>query len=216
MKTRLVFFTILFLLTWSACNQKQPSGNVDNPEIELPTGQPKVNETREPLPPPPLPPDGVVSISDYGFGAINKDTPFNENSLKEALPEFILKKESLETIRQTYEKYSAYKKNKKVLDIYPDSKNGNVGTVHLFTDEFEGPNGIRVGMTYRQAEGDAMNCFPGMEELSGYALCFNGGNTRVQYIFSHSFEGPDDQLPPPAVLSASGIVKRIIWYAGKN
>lgn len=165
---------------------------------------------------PPLPPEGVTTLSDYGLGPIKRGTRFNQDSISSLLGGYEVKSTTAEFERGKFRIFEAYKGGKKVFEFYPDSRGEKISSIHLFTDDFEGPDGTRVGMTYRAVKGDQMNCFPGMEEQSGFALCFKGGNTRVQYIFSHDFTGPDSELPPPAVLGSTGVLKQIIWYAERK
>lgn len=78
--------------------------------------------------------------------------------------------------------------------------------------------GHRVGDAFPdvvpQAEIEA-RCVAGAEEMSGMAICFEGGDSNLAVVFAGRWDGPDGELPPADVL-AGWKAHALMWAAPRS
>lgn len=74
-----------------------------------------------------------------------------------------------------------------------------------------GPNGERLGMTFRQIGVDRSACRVGTNAWAGMAVCRSRGASNVFLVFDNGgWNGPPNELAPAATL-AQGQLQRIVW-----
>lgn len=160
----------------------------------------------DPAPAPPeagaADPAGLVLGAD-GLGALGAETPFTAEAVRAALPGgFTVEAHDVETAAGRVPALWALRDGLLVLEV---TGGATVERVAAASDQVAGPDGARVGQTFAEAGGGALDCEPADEP--GRAVCAGGG---VAYVFAHGADG--DALPPADVL-AGALLDRIVWTA---
>jgi len=154
----------------------------------------------------------AIQMTTSGVGAIGAGTPYSQKSLGAALPGFDLG--TVKTISQGRLKHlqTAFKGGMQQLQFEPDGAGKLVSRIHLVGQEAAGPNGERIGMTFRETGIGRQRCQPGSNQWSRMALC-KSPDGSMTYIFApQGYDGPAEQLPPADILAGAHLV-RIIWNA---
>lgn len=152
----------------------------------------------------------VFSLTEMSAGPIAPGTAYSQNNLQELFPDF-----TFQTVRTMTEGdvvffIAGFKDGFQVFQAEPNTGNRTVARVHVVGPRAEGPNGERIGMTFAETNGGAMDCTPGAEEWSGMAIC-KRTESRVSFIYApEQYTGPDGQLPSRPELRNARIV-RMVW-----
>ena len=154
----------------------------------------------------------VIQMTTSGVGPVGAGTPYSQQSLAAALPGFEMG--TVKTISQGQLKHlqTAFKGGMQQLQFEPNASGRLVSRIHLVGQEAAGPNGERIGMTFREAGGIRQNCQPGSNQWSRMALCKSPDGSMTYVFAPQEYDGPENQLPPANVLAEAHLV-RIIWEA---
>ncbi len=152
----------------------------------------------------------VIQMTSSGIGPIGAGTPYSREGIGQALPGFELGNVTTMSEGEVRQFLAAFKGGMQQLQFEPGGPNGLIGRVHLVGQEAAGPNGERIGMTYAESGGRALDCTAGSGDWTGMAIC-KTSDQRLAYVYApEGYTGPDGQLPPRDVLVKSRLV-RIIW-----
>ncbi len=155
----------------------------------------------------------LMRISDAGVGPVNGSTAYSGKAIGAALPGF-----EIETVQATVNGkvtwlLAAFRDGLQVMRFVADGTRARVGEIQVLSDAVPGPDGERIGMTFRQTRGGRLNCVPGRAEWTGMAVCTAaGGRLRYVYVIP-GFQGPAGALPDRSAL-AEAVLTRIVWHAG--
>ena len=152
----------------------------------------------------------LMTITSTSAGSITPDTAYSKKAIEQALPGFTTDTINAAVENRTVWTIAAFSDGMQVAQIYK-GRGGKVGAVHGVTHHLAGPNGERIGMTFRQARLNAANCRVGRNLWRGMAICKAAGAPNVQLVFAvPKFTGPFDRLPPPELLDQATL-QRIVW-----
>lgn len=155
-------------------------------------------------------PNGPLVLTADGLGAIAASTPFHVDTVRALLPGFDVRPEQRSAEGMPHPVLVAYRGGTPAILITADTDGRRVRRVAVTSETVEGPAGRRVGQRF--AEAGALQCLPGEEELSGNALCTDPAVPGVLYVFAHSWNGPDGELPPTDSL-ATAPMSQMVWVA---
>ncbi len=148
-----------------------------------------------------------------GVGRVTEKTAFTRDAIAAALAGLEVRKASRRSEGMAVPMFRARRSGKTILEIFEGSA-GRVGRVVVTDPSVATRTGAKVGMSFSNAYGDdaPRGCAPGQEESSGKVLCDAPELPRVRLVFGGRWDGPDGELPPPAVL-ADWTVAAIVWTA---
>ncbi|MCC2113879.1 MAG: DUF1131 family protein [Hyphomicrobiales bacterium] len=155
----------------------------------------------------------LMRISDAGVGPVYGSTAYSGKAIGAALTGF-----EIETVQATVNGdvtwlLAAFRDGLQVMRFVADGRRSHVAEIQVLSDAVPGPNGERVGMTFRETRGGRLNCVPGRAEWTGMAVCSSaGGRLRYVYVIP-GFQGPAGSLPDRSAL-ADAVLTRIVWHAG--
>jgi heat shock protein HslJ len=91
---------------------------------------------------------------------------------------------------------------------------GRISQIEVVDAQIGNWMGPRIGDPYKALHHNLQlgACEPGMEHRSGTVLCRAAETTRVTYVFSGRWNGPDGQLPPKSALD-QWTMSEMIWNA---
>ncbi|MEJ8571350.1 DUF1131 family protein [Microbaculum marinum] len=103
-----------------------------------------------------------------------------------------------------------------VMMIIPERSGGGIKAVHGSGLAVAGPNGERLGMTFRQAGISRDSCSVGHGPWLGMAVCTARGAPNVRLVFDNGgWNGSPNELAPASSL-AEGELQRIVWIPTRS
>ena len=154
----------------------------------------------------------LMRITDAGVGPVDGSITYSQKALKAALPGFEIKTVQATVNGKVGWVLAAFGDGLQVMRFVADDKRRRVAEVQVLSDAIPGPDGARIGMSFRQTRGGAMKCVPGKAEWTGMAVCSRaGGRLRYVYTIPH-YEGPVGTLPDRSELTRA-VLTRIVWRA---
>ncbi len=152
----------------------------------------------------------VLTLDADGIGGLDGAVAFDTAAVRAALPwGFSVEFRSVETEAGLVPVLWALRDGQLVLEVYGDADE-TVGRIDAASEQVAGPSGLRVGRTFAEADGGAMDCTPGTGELSGRAVCRPDVGGPVRYVFASRFADPGHPLPPADSLG-NALLERLVW-----
>lgn len=152
----------------------------------------------------------AVRFTAASAGPVTAETAYSASSLGALMPQFQIKPIETANENNTTSALAAFSNGLQVMQFLRGS-NGRVGEVFGVSENIVGPNGERLGMTFRQARVSHGSCRMGGELWTDMAICPAPGTRNVFLVFAvPQYRGPLDKLPPPAELDGAEL-QRIVW-----
>lgn len=150
-------------------------------------------------------------ITDQQAGPITPGTAYSAAALRQLFPN-----ERVDVIATADEDgvvnaLTVFDDGLQVMMAIPASGGRTIKAVHGSGLAVAGPNGERLGMTFRQIGVDRSACRVGTNAWAGMAVCQSRGTRNVFLVFDNGgWNGPPNELAPASTL-AQGQLQRIVW-----
>jgi len=162
----------------------------------------------------------ILLITPQSVGLLNPDSDFNEKTLTQALPDYRLEKEIQITnaAKSEIQYFKFYKKNKLMLQVYPNKGKRKIARIHIFDKGALAPGQARLGAIYTDVfkNGEELvDCRAGVgEERTGKTLCSFKNMSSIQYVFEPKMDKAGLISPIEALNQA--ILVELVWMADRN
>lgn len=159
----------------------------------------------------------ALTLTPTGLHGITKTTPFEIAKIQALFPHTEVQLAKAMTEGMEYKIMVVAKNNEPLFTLLPTAeKKTPEHVLCLATDSSHIINslGVKVGDSYQTVyQGKkAPNCIPGIEEMSGQAICSAKGADNIYYVFYGKWDGVDGTVPPADIIN-QWKVKDIIWLA---
>lgn len=155
----------------------------------------------------------LMAIHDGGVGPINAETPYSEKAIAAALPGFEVKPVQATVNGNVSWILAGFYDGFQTLRFVAGPGRKTVAEVQVISEIVRGPNGERIGMTFRESRGSRFNCVAGSNEWTGMAVCTGDGG-RMRYVYTvESYRGSGG-LPSRDELNDARLT-RMVWHAGR-
>ena len=153
-----------------------------------------------------------LSVSNQGVGPINGSTPFNISKLTKVFPNYSVVEQLNFQEGESYPVILVSKGAKRLLTINPTLDLKSIYSVVVEDNLIDNSLMHRLGTMFSDiyTENAAYRCQPGTEEMSGKVLCMTPETSNMLYLLVGKWDGPDNELPPSAVLY-NWALEAIIW-----
>lgn len=157
-----------------------------------------------------IPTRTFVQIQPQSVGPLTPDTVYSASGIQAKMPGFTAETITAGVESSTVAAYGVFSDGIQVLQVHKGT-NGRIGPVHGVTHHLAGPNGERIGQTFRELRIDRDDCRVGRDLWRGMALCRARGADNITLVFAiPQFQGPFDRLAPDSELSEA-VLQRIVW-----
>ncbi len=154
--------------------------------------------------------ESLLRISAQGVGTLTADTPYSSKTIEAVHPGFVTQPIQIAVEDHTLWTIGAFYEGFQILQVIK-GKDGKIGEIHGVSPHLTGPNGERIGMSFRQVGMVRDDCRVGTNLWRGMAVCSARNTDNVTLVFAiPGYGGPFDQMPPPDEL-ADAALQRIIW-----
>ncbi len=153
----------------------------------------------------------VLSPSGERLGPITAGTPFSAAGLRSLFPAATVTEATGSTEGEPYPVLQVAEDHTPFLELR--SADGvRIDTVEIMAGARIGNLDVGHGAAFAEVfgNGPSPDCVPGIEEQSGQVICPAPSSSHVSLVFTGVWDGPDGELPPPAVLR-DWTVERVIW-----
>ena len=151
-----------------------------------------------------------LRLTDAGIGALGASTAYSAKSIEAAMPGYEVSSVTMAT--ESSESVSAlalFKDGLQVLQVLP-AQGGRIAAVHGVSERIVGPNGERIGMSFREARMARSDCREGNGNWLGMAICHAHNAPSVSFVFSVPGYISTVGLPDDATLATASL-QRMIW-----
>ncbi|WP_237154898.1 DUF1131 family protein [Oryzibacter oryziterrae] len=151
-----------------------------------------------------------MSFSAAGVPGLAAGTPYSAKAIQASMPGFEATPVTMAT--ESSESVSAlalFQDGLQVMQVLPGS-NGQIGAIHGVSERLAGPNGERIGMSFREARMSRSDCREGQGNWLGMAICKARNAPNVSFVFSVPGYISSSGLPDDATL-ATATLQRMIW-----
>jgi Protein of unknown function (DUF1131) len=151
------------------------------------------------------------SITANAAGPITADTPYSAATFHKLFPN-----ERIDVVATADEDgvvnaMTVFSDGLQVMMVIPASGGKTIKAVHGSGLAVAGPNGERLGMTFKQSGMSRNDCQVGTGPWLGMAVCNARGAPNVALVFDNGgWNGSPNELAPAASL-AEGKLQRIVW-----
>lgn len=152
----------------------------------------------------------IVSAS--GVGSLTAETPFSREAVASALKGYDVETDSQSTEGMAVPALRVSRGGRTVMTVFGSGDN-KVERIHVIDPAITTRNDT-IGRTLSDnlKNREMPGCAPGIEEASGKVLCQAFDAPNVRLIYAGAWDGPDGELPPPAVLK-KWTLDSILWVA---
>jgi hypothetical protein len=160
--------------------------------------------------PPARQPLDTMHFTDTGVPGLDPSTAFSTKAIQAAMPGYQVSAVTMAT--ESSESVSAlavFKDGLQVLQIVPGA-GGHIAAIHGVSERITGPNGERIGMSFREARLSRSDCREGSGNWLGMAICRAKSTPTVSFVFSVPGYISVDGLPDDSIL-ATATLQRMIW-----
>jgi hypothetical protein len=151
------------------------------------------------------------AITANSAGPVTAATPYSAATLRQLFPN-----ERIDVIATADEDgvvnaMTVFSDGLQVMMVIPDSGGRSIKSVHGSGLAVAGPNGERLGMTFKEAGASRDTCKVGTGPWLGMAVCTERSAPNVRLVFDNGgWDGPPNELAPMSNLAA-GKLQRIVW-----
>lgn len=150
-------------------------------------------------------------ISDQQAGPITGSTPYSAAALRQLFPDQRIDVIATADEDGVVNALTVFDDGLQVMMAIPAPGGRTIKAVHGSGLAVAGPNGERLGMSFRQIGVDRSACRVGTNAWAGMAVCQARGTRNVYLVFDNGgWNGPPNELAPAATL-AQGQLQRIVW-----
>lgn len=149
-----------------------------------------------------------LPIMPQSVGRIMPETAFNQATLAQALPQYTVRAETRQQLREeTF--YGVYQGATKVLDIFPHLTPDAIDQIHIYSPQVLAPGATHPGQSYAELSQSPtpLHCQP--VPNTQQVQCYFDQMDMVRYVFQ--------EVPPAATLTAEqlqqAVLHKIIWQA---
>jgi Protein of unknown function (DUF1131) len=156
------------------------------------------------------------TITEAAAGPVTADTPYSAAAFRQLFPN-----ERIDVIATADEDgivnaLTVFSDGLQVMMVIPDRGGKSIKAVHGSGLAVAGPNGERLGMTFKEVRMDRSACHVGTGAWLGMAVCTAARTPNVRLVFDNGgWDGPSNQLAPSANL-AEGRLQRIVWIPERS
>lgn len=160
--------------------------------------------------PPPPPRASTLRITTAGVPGLPPDTAFSKKAIESLEPGYVVSPVTMATEQsESVAALALFRDGLQVLQVLP-GQGGRIGAVHGVSESLTGPNGERIGMTFRETRMDRSSCREGQGNWLAMPICTARGAPNVTFVFAIPGYISAGGLPDDATL-ASATLQRIIW-----
>ncbi len=148
-----------------------------------------------------------IALSESGLGLVDQSTAYSSGAISAAL-----NGTRVETVNATFEgrvisQLAAFGPSGLQFARFQGG-GGRVSGIQVVSEEVAGPNGARVGMTYRQTNGNGMICEEGSGSWTQMAVCQRPGSA-ITFLYSVPL-WREGRMPQGRELN-DAVLNRMIW-----
>ncbi|WP_051227979.1 DUF1131 family protein [Pleomorphomonas oryzae] len=160
--------------------------------------------------PPPPRAASTLHITTAGVPGLPPDTAFSKKAIESLEPGYVVSPVTMATEQsESVAALALFRDGLQVLQVLP-GQGGRIGAVHGVSENLSGPNGERIGMTFRETHMDRASCREGQGNWLAMPICTARGAPNVTFVFAIPGYISAGGLPDDATL-ASATLQRIIW-----
>jgi len=153
----------------------------------------------------------AYTITAASAGPVTPETPYSTATLRKLFPNERIDVISTADEDGVVNALTVFSDGLQVMMVVPDRSGKAIKSVHGSGLAVAGPNGERLGMTFRQAGISRNNCSVGSGPWLGMAVCTVQGAPNVRLVFDNGgWNGSPNELAPASSL-AEGKLQRIVW-----
>jgi hypothetical protein len=151
------------------------------------------------------------TISANAAGPITADTAYSAATMRQLFPNERIDVISTADEDGVVNALTVFSDGLQVMMIVPASGGKSIKAVHGSGLAVAGPNGERLGMTFRQSGISRNDCEVGTGPWLGMAVCTARSAPNVKLVFDNGgWNGSPNELAPASSL-AEGSLQRIVW-----
>lgn len=160
--------------------------------------------------PTPPPRAATLRITAAGVPGLPPNTAFSKKAIEALEPGYAVSSVTMATEQsESIAALALFKDGLQVLQVLP-GPGGRIGAVHGVSESLLGPNGERIGMTFRETRMDRASCREGQGNWLAMPICTARGAPNITFVFAIPGYISAGGLPDDATLS-SATLQRIIW-----
>ncbi len=153
----------------------------------------------------------AYTITAQAAGPITPDTPYSTATFRKLFPEQRIDVISTADEDGVVDALTVFSDGLQVMMVIPARGGKAVKAVHGSGLAVAGPNGERLGMSFRQAGTSRNDCNVGSGPWLGMAVCAARGASNIYLVFDNGgWNGSPNELAPASAL-ADGKLQRIVW-----
>ena len=157
----------------------------------------------------------ILLITPQSVGAANPKTDFTREALSQTLFGYKIKEvtHTDDDKKVVLDSYQFYRKDKLMLEVYPDSNKQNIEIIRVFDENAIAPSNAKLGLSYSEIfqNDQLVDCQAGIKERSGETLCSFKDMPTIKYIFKVK-EDEEGKLSPVDALNQAKLVE-FLWKA---
>ncbi|MCS2168592.1 RpoE-regulated lipoprotein [Scandinavium manionii] len=151
-----------------------------------------------------------TEVTEQGVGDLTASTPLNEEAINDALDGDYRVRSGMKTDKGTIVKYFEALKDDKVA-LVVNGEGGSISRIDVMDSDVPVADGAKIGTPFSEVYSKAFgNCEKASGEDSANVECKVKDSQHISYIFSGSWGGPQELMPPDDSLKFWKVSK-IIW-----
>ena len=156
------------------------------------------------------------TITAAAAGPITPDTPYSAATMKKLFPNERIDVISTADEDGVVDALTVFTDGLQVMMVIPAAGGKTIKAVHGSGLAVAGPNGERLGMTFKQSGLSRNDCTVGTGPWLGMAVCTERNAPNVWLVFDNGgWNGSPNELAPASSL-AEGKLQRIVWVPGRT
>lgn len=160
--------------------------------------------------PPPPSRAATLRITAAGVPGLPPDTAFSKKAIEALEPGYVVSSVTMATEQsESVAALALFRDGLQVLQVLP-GQGGRIGAVHGVSESLTGPNGERIGMTFRETHMDRASCREGQGNWLAMPICTARGAPNITFVFAIPGYISAGGLPDDSTL-AGATLQRIIW-----
>ncbi len=149
-------------------------------------------------------------ITAAGVPGLPPGTAFSKKAIEALEPGYVVSSVTMATEQsESVAALALFREGLQVLQVLP-GQGGRIGAIHGVSESLVGPNGERIGMTFREARMNRADCREGQGNWLAMPICTARGAPNITFVFAIPGYISAGGLPDDATL-AGATLQRIIW-----
>ncbi|HEX4503740.1 MAG TPA: RpoE-regulated lipoprotein [Scandinavium sp.] len=151
-----------------------------------------------------------MEVTEQGVGDLTASTPLDEQAINDALDGDYRIRSGMKTSNGSIVKYFEALKDDKVA-LVVNGEAGSISRIDVMDSDIATADGTKIGTHFSDVYSKAFgNCEKGSGDDSAGVECKAKDSQHISYLFSGSWGGPQDLMPPDDSLKFWKVSK-IIW-----